>query len=87
MSQCSHGFCGRSTRHLARERLDLKDDVPSFRNRLARDALHGRNRALAHKRDQHRVGAHAVAGDAAGGVGGTGEHTARAVPPDTEGGR
>jgi hypothetical protein len=36
----------------------------------ARDLLHHRVEALAHQRDRHRVGAHAVARDAAGGVGG-----------------
>jgi hypothetical protein len=40
------------------------------RERLARDVLHDRRGALADERDGHRVGAHAVACDAAGGVGG-----------------
>jgi len=40
---------------------------------LARDVLHGRYRALADERDWHRVGAHAVARHAAGGVGGAEE--------------
>jgi hypothetical protein len=35
--------------------------------------LHERDGALAHERDRHRVGAHAVACDAAGGVGGVDE--------------
>jgi hypothetical protein len=37
---------------------------------LASDLLHGGDGALANERDRHRVGAHAVARDAAGGVGG-----------------
>jgi hypothetical protein len=37
---------------------------------LARDVLHDRDGALAHERDRHGMGAHAVARDAAGGVGG-----------------
>ena len=37
---------------------------------LARDLLHDRDGALAHERDGHRLGAHALARDAAGGVGG-----------------
>jgi hypothetical protein len=44
------------------------------RARLARDVLHDRDGALADERDGHRVGAHAVARDAAGGVGGAGQH-------------
>jgi hypothetical protein len=40
---------------------------PIRRSRLARDLLHDRHGALAHERDRHRVGAHALAGDAAGG--------------------
>src|SRR6516225_4023193 len=41
--------------------------------RLARDLLHDGDGALADKRDRHRVGAHAVARDAAGGVEGAEE--------------
>ena len=33
---------------------------------MARDVLHDRNGALAHERDGHRVGAHALARNAAG---------------------
>jgi hypothetical protein len=44
--------------------------APVRRARLARDLLHDRDGALAHERDGHRMGAHAVAGDAAGGEGG-----------------
>jgi hypothetical protein len=44
--------------------------APVRRARLARDLLHDRDGALAHERDGHRVGAHALARDAAGGVGG-----------------
>jgi len=40
------------------------------RPRLARDLLHDRDGALLHRCDGHRVGAHAVTGCAAGGVGG-----------------
>jgi len=40
------------------------------RARLAGDVLHDRDGALADERDGHRVGAHALARDAAGGVGG-----------------
>ena len=35
---------------------------------MARDVLHDGHGALADERDRHRVGAHAVARDAAGGV-------------------
>ena len=35
------------------------------RARLARDLLHDRDGALAHERDRHRMGAHAMARDAA----------------------
>jgi hypothetical protein len=44
----------------------------STRHQMAshRDVLHDPHGALANQRDRHRVGAHAVAGDAAGGVGG-----------------
>ena len=38
--------------------------------RLARHVLHDRDGALAHERDRHRVGAHALARDTAGGMGG-----------------
>jgi len=44
----------------------------AIREGLARDLLHDRHGALADERDRHRVGAHAVARDAAGGVGGAG---------------
>ena len=37
---------------------------------LARDVLHDRDGAFAHELDGLRLGAHAVARDAAGGVGG-----------------
>src|SRR5262249_11461634 len=43
------------------------------RPRLARDLLHDRHGALTDERDRHRVGAHAVARDAAGSVGGVEE--------------
>jgi len=46
------------------------------RSRLAGDVLHDRDGAFADERDGHRVGADAVARDAAGGVGGV---EARAV--------
>jgi hypothetical protein len=39
------------------------------REELAGDLLHDGDGALAYQRDRHRVGAHAVARDAAGGVG------------------
>jgi hypothetical protein len=39
----------------------------------ARDLLHDRDGAFAYKRDRRRVGAHAVARDAARGVGGDDE--------------
>ena len=45
------------------------------RARLAGDVLPGRDGALAKERDRHRVGQHAVARDAAGGVGGAGLRT------------
>ena len=65
-------------RLLVRHRPDRGRDGPSGlrspahalgRARLARDLLHDRHGTLANERDGHRVGAHAVARDAAGGVG------------------
>ena len=46
---------------------------------LAHDFLHDWDGALRHERDRHRVGAHAVARDAAGGVGCVEEGGARSV--------
>jgi hypothetical protein len=46
---------------------------------VARDVLHDGHGALADERDWHRVGAHAVARDAAGGVGGSEEGRRRNV--------
>ena len=43
------------------------------RPRLARDLLHNGHGALAHERDGYWMGAHAVARDAGGGVGGAEE--------------
>jgi len=43
---------------------------PLRRARLARDVLHDRDGALTRERDGHRVGAHALARDATGGVAG-----------------
>ena len=43
----------------------------------ARDVLHNGDGALADERDRHRMGAHAVARDAAGGVGGVDESRKR----------
>jgi hypothetical protein len=45
-------------------------DSSDTRARLARDVLHDRHGAFADQCDRDRVGAHAVAHDAAGGVGG-----------------
>jgi hypothetical protein len=44
-----------------------------------RHVLHDRDGALADERDGHRMGAHAVARDAAGGVGGAQESGVSAV--------
>jgi hypothetical protein len=49
------------------------------RARLARDVLHDRNGALADQRDRHRMGAHAVACDAAGRVGSPQQSQRRAL--------
>jgi hypothetical protein len=46
---------------------------PLRRTRVGRDLLYERDGALADERDGHRVGAHAVARGAAGGVGGVEE--------------
>src|SRR5262245_43385619 len=46
---------------------------PVRRARLARDVLHDGHGTLSNERDRHRVGAYAVARDAAGGVGGEAE--------------
>jgi len=46
---------------------------PVRREGLARDLLHDGHGALADERDRHWMGAHAVARDAAGGVGGAQE--------------
>ena len=54
-----------------RQGYDLQSDSVR-RPRLARDVLHDLDGALAAERDRHRVGAHALARDAAGGVGGVG---------------
>jgi len=54
---------------MARQGYDLQ--LTRYEERgLARDLLHDRDGALADERDGHRVGPHAVARDAAGGVGG-----------------
>ena len=53
-----------------REVLDLKSVIPNRRGR--RELSNDRDGALADERDRHRVGAHAVARDAAGGVAGVG---------------
>jgi hypothetical protein len=50
-----------------RQGYDLQ--LTRYDSRLARDVLHDRDGALADERDRHRMGAHAVARDAAGGVG------------------
>jgi len=60
---------------LARRRGDappgLRPAIDSlWRAGLARDVLHDGDGALAHERNGHRVGAHTVARDAAGGLGG-----------------
>ena len=54
------------------------------RARLARDVLHDRDGALADERDGHRMGAHAVARDAAGGVGGVDEDRLIKLSPKIE---
>src|SRR4029450_9954771 len=53
------------------------------RPRLARDVLHDRHGALAHERDRHRLGAHAGARGAAGGVGGAQPHEREELIPTT----
>jgi hypothetical protein len=57
---------------MARQGYDLQL-TPYDGEGLASHLLHDRNGALAHERDGHRMGAHAVARDAAGGVGGVKE--------------
>src|SRR5215470_11154393 len=62
-------------RHRPRRRGDAPPGFrpatdPVRRPRLARDLLHDRHGTLADECDWHRLGAHAVARDAAGGVGG-----------------
>jgi hypothetical protein len=52
---------------------------PVRRARLARDVLYDGDGTLAHERDRHRMGAHAVARDSAGGVGGVDADAARDV--------
>jgi len=54
---------------MARQGYDLQTHALR-RARLARDLLHDRGGILADERDGHRMGAHALACDAAGGVGG-----------------
>ncbi len=61
--------CGACRRRDAPPRLRPPADAIR-RARLARDVLHDRDGTLADERDGHRLGAHAVACDAAGGVGG-----------------
>jgi hypothetical protein len=54
---------------MVRRRFDLR--LTRYdKGSLARDVLHDRDGALANERDGHGMGAHAVARDAAGGVGG-----------------
>jgi hypothetical protein len=53
---------------MARQGYDLQ--LTPRRARMACNVLCKRDRALAHERDGHRMGAHAMARDAAGGVGG-----------------
>ena len=62
-------------RHEATERPDAPWSNPLTRSRVAPQRaaghlLHDRDGALAHERDRDRVGTHALARDAAGGVGG-----------------
>jgi hypothetical protein len=57
---------------MRRQGFDLQL-TQSRRARLAGDLLHDRNGALSHERDGHRLGAHALARDAARGVGGDDE--------------
>jgi hypothetical protein len=56
-----------------RQGYDLQ--LTEYDDRGWRDLLHERDGALADERDGHRMGAHAVARDAVGGVGGVGPHT------------
>lgn len=53
---------------MARQGFDLQLTRHDERG-LARDVLHERDGTLADERDGHRVGAHALARDATGGVG------------------
>jgi len=57
-------------------RCPTSASTPTESQRCAPLAGHDRHGALAHERDGHRVGAHAVARDAAGGVGGAKEKLA-----------
>jgi hypothetical protein len=59
---------GRVAVGMARQGYDLQ--LIGTTEGLAGDLLHDRDGALADERDRHRVGAHAVARDAAGGAGG-----------------
>jgi hypothetical protein len=68
----SWGGIGHVAVGMARQGYDLQL-TRLRRTGLARDVLRERNGALSDERDRHRVGAHAVACDAAGGVGGVGE--------------
>ena len=52
---------------------------PVRRARLARDVLHDRDGTLTYERDGHRMGAHAVARDAADGMGGGEAHGGRSL--------
>jgi len=62
---------GRVAVGMARQGYDLQ--LTRYdRAGLARDVLHDRDGALADQRDRHRMGAHALARDAARGVGGAG---------------
>jgi hypothetical protein len=63
---------GRITVGMARQGYDLQTD-PVRRARVAGHVLHDRDGALTHERDGHRMGAHAVARDAAGSVEGVDE--------------
>jgi hypothetical protein len=58
---------GRVAVGMHRQGFDLQ--LTQYGARLAGDVLHHGHGALANERDRHRMGAHAVARDAAGGVG------------------
>jgi hypothetical protein len=66
---------------MARQGFDLQ--LTRYDDRGWRATFYTTEMEHAHERDRHRLGAHSVAGDAAGGVGGVGESQPGWLEPET----